>query len=64
MDAFLQSIGLSMDELIQLIVIAVAALIGLAILRIMFRLTATLLRMGCAVIVIGMAVLFFLNVFN
>ena len=64
MDAFLQSIGLTFEELTRLIIIGIAALIALGILRVMFRLTATLLRMGCAVIIIGLAVLFFVNIFN
>lgn len=64
METLLQMIGLSSDEFFNLVIIAVAAVIALGILRIMFRLTTTLVRMGCAVVVIGLGVLFVLNILN
>lgn len=64
MESFLQIIGLSLDEFINLAVVAIAALIGLFLLRMMFKLTATLLRLGCAIILIGVGIMFVLNVLN
>lgn len=64
METLLQTLGLTSDEFFNLLIIAVAAVIALGILRVMFRLTATLVRMGCAVVVIGLGVLFVLNILN
>ncbi len=64
MEQLLQFIGLSFDEFINLAIVAIAALVGLFLLRMMFKLTATLLRLGCAIIVIGVGLMFVLNVLN
>ncbi|MCB0035588.1 MAG: hypothetical protein KDE51_16260 [Anaerolineales bacterium] len=64
MEQILQFIGLSFDEFINLVIVAIAALVGLFLLRMMFKLTATLLRLGCAIIVIGLGLMFVLNVLN
>lgn len=64
MDTLLTSLGLSSDEFWNLVVLAVVALVALGILRVMLRLTATLVRLGCVVVVIGLVLAFVFSVFN
>ena len=63
MDALSELIGLTNQELIQLAVVGVILLIGLFVLRAAFKLTATLLRVGCFGIALIVGLLFILQVF-
>ena len=54
----------ALGDIVSLAVLAVILLAGLLVLRLMFKLTATLFRLGCfvvLVIVVGVAILMFLN---
>ena len=54
----------TLNDIISLAVLAIVLLAGLLVLRLMFKLTATLFRLGCFVvlaIVVGAAILVFLN---
>ena len=51
-------LGLTPDDLLTLIVLAIGGLIVLGLLRFMFRLTANLLKLGCAVLLILLALVF------
>jgi hypothetical protein len=64
MDAFPQILGLTGQEITQLAILAVALLIGLFLLRLAFRLTATLLRVGCIGIFIIVALVFAFQLFS
>ena len=64
MNTLLTSLGLSPDEFWNLVVLAAVALVALGILRVMLRLTATLVRLGCVVVVIGLVLAFVFSVFN
>ncbi|MFQ5400068.1 MAG: hypothetical protein ACE5E7_10770 [Anaerolineae bacterium] len=64
MDAILNSIGLTSGELSQLVVLGVILLVGLFLLRIVFKLTATLFRVGCFAILFIVAAVFILNLLN
>lgn len=52
MESLLASLGLTMGELIGMAILAVALLVGLFLLRIIFRLTKNLFRLGCFVILL------------
>ena len=54
MDALTELIGLTSQEFMQLVIVGIILVVGLFILRAAFKLTATLLRMGCIGIVIGL----------
>lgn len=58
MDSIAQLIGLTGAELIQLLGVAIALLIGLFLLRLAFKLTASLIRIGCIGIFLIVGVLF------
>lgn len=54
----------TLTDIVSLVVLAVVLLAGLLVLRLMFKLTATLFRLGCFVvlaIVVGAGILVFLN---
>lgn len=60
----MESFGLTTQEITQLAILAVGLLGGLFLLRVLFRLTATLLRIGCIGIVFIVGVVFLLQLFN
>jgi hypothetical protein len=64
MSDLLNSIGLASGEVTQLIVLAVVLLVGLFLLRLVFKLTATLFRVGCFAILFIVAAVFVLNLLN
>ncbi|MEJ2750622.1 MAG: hypothetical protein P8183_22360 [Anaerolineae bacterium] len=64
MDELLNSIGLASGEVTQLIILAVVLLVGLVLLRVLFKLTATLFRVGCFAILFIVAAVFVLNLLN
>jgi hypothetical protein len=64
MDELLNSIGLASGEVTQLIILAVVLLVGLFLLRVLFKLTATLFRVGCFAILFIVAAVFVLNLLN
>lgn len=64
MSELLNSIGLASGEVTQLIVLAVVLLVGLFLLRMVFKLTATLFRVGCFAILFIVAAVFVLNLLN
>lgn len=64
MNDLLNSIGLASGEVTQLIVLAVVLLVGLFLLRMLFKLTATLFRVGCFAILFIVAAVFVLNLLN
>ncbi len=64
MSDLLNSIGLASGEVTQLIILAVVLLVGLFLLRLVFKLTATLFRVGCFAILFIVATVFVLNLLN
>ena len=64
MDTILETLGLTSGELIQLLVLGVALMIVLFLARLAFKLTATLIRIGCIGIILIVAVVFILNLLN
>jgi hypothetical protein len=64
MSELLNSIDLASGEVTQLIVLAVVLLVGLFLLRLVFKLTATLFRVGCFAILFIVAAVFVLNLLN
>lgn len=52
------------QEITQLVILAVGLLVGLFLLRMVFRLTAALLRIGCISIVFIVGVVFLLQLFS
>jgi hypothetical protein len=64
MDALLDSIGLTGGELTNILIIIAVLLVGLFLVRAMFRLTATLFRLGCFVVILIAVVMLWLNLFN
>ena len=64
MAKLLTSLGLSAGELTRLIVLGAALLVGLFLLRVVFKLTATLFRVGCLAILFIVAAVFVLNLLN
>lgn len=61
MNELLALFGLNMSEVIPLAMMAVAAVVALFILRLIFRLSMTLIRLGCAVIVLGVGIMVLLQ---
>lgn len=56
--------GFVVGDIVSLVVLAVILLAALFVLRLIFKLTATIFRLGCfivLVIVVGAAILLFLN---
>lgn len=56
--------GFVVSDIVSLVVLAVILLAALFVLRLIFKLTATIFRLGCfivLVIVVGAAILLFLN---
>ena len=64
MEAFPQILGLTGQEIVQLAILTAVLLVGLFLLRLAFRLTATLLRIGCFGIVIIIALVFMYQLFS
>ena len=64
MNELLNSIGLASGEVAQLIILAAVLLVGLFLLRVLFKLTATLFRVGCFAILFIVAAVFVLNLLN
>ncbi|MEZ4510918.1 MAG: hypothetical protein R3C62_03500 [Chloroflexota bacterium] len=64
MDALLDAIGLTSGDLTQILVIIAILLVGLFVVRGMFRLTATLFRLGCLVVIIIAVLMLWLKLFN
>lgn len=58
MEQIAQIIGLTAAELTQLVILAGVLLVGLFVLRIMLKLTAALMRIGCIGIVLIVAAVF------
>jgi hypothetical protein len=64
MDELLNTIGLASGELTQIVIVAVVLLAGLFLLRVLFKLTATLFRVGCFAILFIVAAVFVMNLLN
>ncbi|MCP4425091.1 MAG: hypothetical protein GY803_11395 [Chloroflexi bacterium] len=64
MSELLASLGLTSGELTQLITLGVILLIGLFLARMLFKLTATLFRVGCFAALFIVAAVFVLNLLN
>lgn len=64
MSELLNAIGLASGEVTRLIILAVVLLVGLFLLRVVFKLTATLFRVGCFAILFIVAAMFVLNLLN
>ena len=64
MDVLLNTIGLTTQELTQLVVVAVLLIVGLGALRMFAKMAKSMVRMGCAVIILIVVGLFVLNVLN
>lgn len=62
MDALAEVLGLAAGDLVQLIILGGILLVALLILRVVFRLTATLFRVGCFGILLILAAIFVLRV--
>ncbi len=61
MESIAELFGLTSQEFIQLLVIGVVLLIGLFVLRTAFKLTTTLLRVGCICIILIVGVIFLMQ---
>lgn len=61
MDAFSGVLGLNTAELTQLLILGVVLLVGLFVLRVAFKLTATLFRVGCFGILLIVAAVYILR---
>ena len=64
MTELLNAIGLASSEMTQLIILAVVLLIGLFLVRTLFKLTKAVFRMGCFIILFIVAAGFILNLLN
>jgi hypothetical protein len=64
MDELLNTIGLASGELTQIVIVAVVLLVGLFLLRVLFKLTATLFRVGCFAVLFIVAAVFVMNLLN
>lgn len=64
MNELLALFGLTTAEVVPLAMMAVAAVVALFILRLIFRLSMTLIRLGCAVIVLGVGILVLLQMMS
>ena len=62
MNELLALFGLTTAEVVPLAMMAVAAVVALFILRLIFRLSMTLIRLGCAVIVLGVGMVLLLQI--
>ncbi len=60
----LTSFGLTSGELTTMITLAVALLVGLFLVRTLFKLTATLFRVGCFAVLFVVTAVFVLNLLN
>lgn len=60
----LNTIGLAPGEVNQMIILAVVLLVGLFLVRTLFKLTATLFRVGCFAILFIVAAVFVINLLN
>jgi hypothetical protein len=64
MNELLALFGLTTAEVVPLAMMAVAAVVALFILRLIFRLSMTLIRLGCAVIVLGVGMVVLLQMMS
>lgn len=64
MEALAELLGLTAAGLTQLIILGAILLVALLVLRVIFRLTATLFRVGCFGILLIVAAVFFLQLFG
>ncbi len=64
MTALLDSIGLASSDVTQLVILAVTLLVGLFLLRMAFKLTAALFRVGCLAILFIVGASFVLKFLN
>lgn len=64
MEALLNSIELTSGEFTQIIILALVLLVGLFVLRVAFKLTASLFRLGCLGVLFILAAFFVLNLLN
>lgn len=64
MDSLLETIGLTSGELTQLIVLAGILIVGLFLARVALKLTAALFRIGCFAVILIVAAVFALKMFN
>ncbi|HSH03198.1 MAG TPA: hypothetical protein VLL52_11815 [Anaerolineae bacterium] len=64
MDTLLATFGLTMNELITMITLLVIGVIILTVLRFAIRLTATLMRIGCFLIILVVGAVLFLSMIN
>lgn len=53
MEDILAQIGMTSDQLITLVTVAVVALVGLLIVRTVMKLTVSILRLGCVAVILG-----------
>jgi hypothetical protein len=63
LDQWLISLGISWEQIIALAILAVILVVGWFAMRVMFKLTATLFRAGCALIFLLMAGAFVASMF-
>ncbi len=64
METLLNQFGLTSGELTQILTLIVILIVGLFILRVMFKLTAALLRMGCLIAALIVAAYLAFTFFN
>lgn len=64
MTELLNAIGLASGDATQLVILAAALLIGLFLLRMAFKLTAALFRLGCLAILFIVAATFVFKLLN
>ena len=64
MDSLAQMLGLAPAELTQIIVVGVLLLIGIVALKVVFKLAASIIRIGCGLSIAIIAGLYLLNLLN
>ncbi|MCA9972278.1 MAG: hypothetical protein KC425_18780 [Anaerolineales bacterium] len=61
MENLSQLVGLAPEQLTQLLILAVVLIVGLFVLRVFLKLTATLFRLGCFVVLLIVAAVYVLS---
>ena len=64
MDALLQTMGLTSAEMVQFVALGLILLVGLVVLRVIFRMTAALFRVGCFAALLLLAAVLALSMFG
>ena len=61
MEAFLETLNLNSEEIIQILIIGVMILVGFVALKVIFKLAMSVVKIGCGVTIAIVVGLFVLN---